>query len=135
MKRFFKRLFLLLVLLITSVSLIACDKPTPDPDPNPDPPVVEVTKFTVTFDSNGGSAVDSVQVEKDRKVTKPADPTREGFEFQYWYVVEGTEYDFATPVVADLVLTAHWTEVEVVVEKLQKKNSRRFGCHRSKFNS
>lgn len=117
MKRFFKRLFLLLVLLITSVSLIACDKPTPDPDPNPDPPVVEVTKFTVTFDSNGGSAVDSVQVEKDRKVTKPADPTREGFEFQYWYVVEGTEYDFATPVVADLVLTAHWTEVEVVVEK------------------
>ena len=36
---------------------------------------------TVTFDSNGGSAVDAQTVDDGGKAVKPADPTRDGYTF------------------------------------------------------
>ncbi len=41
--------------------------------------------YTVTFDSNGGSDVAKQTVTSGEKVNKPADPTREGYEFAGWY--------------------------------------------------
>ena len=69
---------------------------------------------TVTFNSNGGSAVEAQSVVDGELATKPApDPTREGYTFGGWYIDEATlvPFNFSTPIVADVTLYAKWTEV------------------------
>jgi|GEM_PF-3991877 len=65
----------------------------------------------VTFDSNGGSAVQSVNVTDGARIEKPNDPTKPGYSFKGWYR-ENTyhqEWNFSTDVVtADLTLYAKW---------------------------
>ena len=63
---------------------------------------------TVTFDTDGGSAVEPQTVVSGRKAVRPADPVRTGYTFAGWYL-DGEVYDFDTPVTTDLTLTAHWT--------------------------
>ena len=63
---------------------------------------------TVTFDTDGGSAVEPQTVVSGRKAVRPADPVRSGYTFAGWYL-DGEVYDFDTPVTTDLTLTAHWT--------------------------
>lgn len=41
--------------------------------------------YTVSFESNGGSAVESQQVEAGGYATEPEDPTRDGYFFTNWY--------------------------------------------------
>lgn len=41
--------------------------------------------FTVDFDTNGGSRIESVKVEHSEKVSKPEDPVKEGYKFTGWY--------------------------------------------------
>ena len=74
-----------------------------------DAPPVEKT-FTVTFDSNGGSAVASQTVKEGEKAAKPANPTRDGYTFEGWFADEAlkTAYDFNTPVTSDITLYASW---------------------------
>lgn len=66
---------------------------------------------TVTFESNGGSQVTSVQVEDGVAVSKPADPTKTGYAFAGWYSDEDLTkaYDFASPVTGAITLYAKWT--------------------------
>ncbi|TYP71859.1 InlB B-repeat-containing protein [Paenibacillus methanolicus] len=66
---------------------------------------------TVTFESNGGSAVGSRTVAYNASVTAPVAPTREGHMFGGWYADSGltTSYDFAAPVKSDITLYAKWT--------------------------
>ena len=68
-----------------------------------------VPTYTVTFDSADGSAVDSQTVESGKTATKPADPTKEGFTFDGWYL-DGKLFDFSTPIEADITLKAQWTQ-------------------------
>ena len=63
--------------------------------------------YTVTFDSAGGSKVESQTVEYGTKATKPEDPTRKNTEFKNWQL-NGVDFDFDTPVTADITLTANW---------------------------
>ena len=63
--------------------------------------------YTITFDSNGGSEVDAQTVRFGNKAEKPADPTKQGYVFGTW-TMNGTEYDFETPVKADITLVATW---------------------------
>lgn len=62
--------------------------------------------YTVTFQSKGGSEVAS-QIRANTPADQPADPTKEGYTFIGWYNGE-SEWDFETPVTADLTLTAKW---------------------------
>lgn len=62
--------------------------------------------YTVTFQSEGGSEVAS-QIRANTPADQPADPTKEGYTFIGWYNGE-SEWDFETPVTADLTLTAKW---------------------------
>ena len=62
--------------------------------------------YTVTFQSEGGSEVAS-QIRANTPAGRPADPTKEGYTFIGWYNGE-SEWDFETPVTADLTLTAKW---------------------------
>lgn len=67
-------------------------------------------KWTVTFESNGGTLVDSQQVIDNQKATEPANPDYEIREFKGWYEDKGLErkYDFNQPVNEDITLYARW---------------------------
>ncbi len=68
-----------------------------------------VTKFwTVSFDSNGGSAVASQRVRNGNTAYEPKDPTRSGYWFVGWYTKYGKAYDFDTPVTGNITLYARW---------------------------
>lgn len=67
-------------------------------------------QYSVTFNSNGGTTVDSATVTPDTAVTKPTDPIKTGYTFSGWYTTEvlDTVYDFTTNVTADITLYAKW---------------------------
>ena len=65
------------------------------------------TEFTVSFDSNGGSTVTDQKV-LNAPAVKPADPTKDGYDFAGWYLVD-TLYAFDTNVTENITLTAKWT--------------------------
>jgi len=66
-------------------------------------------KYTVTFDSKGGSTVKSQTVVEGNKVTKPTEPTRSGYTFAGW-TLNGSNYDFNSTVTGNITLVAKWTE-------------------------
>ena len=72
-----------------------------------------VTTYTVTFDSNGGSAVTAQSIEAGQKATKPADPTKDGYDFKGW-TLNGSAYDFNTAVNGNITLVATWEQQQVV---------------------
>jgi len=76
----------------------------------PDDIPVDPTYHTVSFDSDGGSSVDSQEVEEGDLATRPANPTRSHYTFAGWYL-DGVPYDFSAPVTEDIELVAHWTPV------------------------
>ena len=69
-------------------------------------------QYTVTFDSRGGSKVPSQRVEKGETATKPADPTRDGFEFLGWYDENGVRWFFDQEITEDTTLYAAWKSVQ-----------------------
>ena len=68
----------------------------------------------VSFNTGEGSKVDFQTTAANGSVTKPADPTREGYTFAGWYTDAACTkaYDFATAVTSDLTLYAKWTKNE-----------------------
>ena len=67
--------------------------------------------WRVAFDVQGGSYVAPRYVAKNKMVSEPAAPTRDGYTFLDWYTAEGEKWDFAKDVVtADMTLYAKWTK-------------------------
>ena len=68
----------------------------------------DLDEHTLTFETNGGSAIDPVTVRHGNAVAKPADPTKDKYTFIGWYVdPEFTaKYDFATVLEADKTIYA-----------------------------
>ena len=62
----------------------------------------------MTFDADNGTDPTQVTVANGETVTRPEDPTKEGFTFLGWYNGEEV-FDFETPITEDITLTAHWT--------------------------
>ncbi len=63
--------------------------------------------YTVNFDSNGGSRVESTTVVSGEKLTPPAAPSKENYVFSGWYTENGI-WDFETAVTGDMTLVAMW---------------------------
>ena len=65
---------------------------------------------TVTFNSDNGAQTKEEKVLRGQKVAKPTDdPTKSGYTFTGWEDANGAgAYDFNTPVIAPLTLTAKW---------------------------
>lgn len=63
--------------------------------------------YTVTFDSNGGTSVDSQIIVPGGKVVKPENPVKSGVGFVEWQL-DGEAYDFDTPVTSDITLVAYY---------------------------
>ena len=94
----FKKLIIIIASIILTLSLVACN----------------IEQFKVTFDSDGGSLVETKEVNKGELLTKPDDPTKLGFDFIYWQL-DNEEYKFDQPVEKDFTLVAKW-EVEVEIK-------------------
>ena len=73
----------------------------------------EPTVYTVTFDYNDGATGNTTaEVEENATVNKPADPTREGYDFLGWYL-DGEAFDFDAAITGDVTLIAKWEKIVV----------------------
>ena len=71
-----KKIYAFILLLFSIFGLTACeDKPS----------IPVVNQFIVIFDSVGGSSVQKQIVDKGNTITKPTDPTKDGYTFEGWY--------------------------------------------------
>ena len=69
----------------------------------------EKAKFKVTFDSDGGSAVQEQTIEKGGFALEPDAPTKAGYTFTGW-TLDGEKFTFSeTPVNDNITLKAAWT--------------------------
>ena len=94
-----RKLFLYIFLLLAMLGLASCSKET----------------YTISFDSNFGTAVESIQVNENELVVEPAAPTREGYTFEGWYIdINFTqEVNFETFIpTKNITLFAKWTKNE-----------------------
>ena len=68
----------------------------------------DLDNHTLTFETNGGSAIDPVTVRHGNAVARPTDPTKDKYTFIGWYVDPefSAEYDFATVLEADKTIYA-----------------------------
>jgi len=67
--------------------------------------------YKITFDSTGGSNVQSQTVAEGKKVSKPKSPTKKGYIFESW-TLNGKEYDFNNVVTNNITLTATWRDAK-----------------------
>ena len=77
--------------------------------------VIEFAKaYTMSFETNGGSAVESQTVCEGDLFYKPSNPKKEGFKFVGWYTDEACtkEYDFKQTASSDIKLYAKWEAEE-----------------------
>lgn len=71
-----------------------------------------ISSHTVTFNTNGGSVVPEQTVTDGATVTKPDDPTKDGYTFDGWYqdATFAAAFDFDTPITTDVTLYAKWKD-------------------------
>lgn len=71
-------------------------------------PTAVATYYTVSFDTDGGTAIADQSVRSGNKAEKPADPTKSGYVFANWYEEDTftTLFDFDSAIVADTTVYA-----------------------------
>lgn len=73
--------------------------------------LVDPKTFVVTFDSNGGSAVQYQVVREGEKATKPNNPTRKGYTFNEWTYNGSPWIFYGYSVTENITLYATWNIV------------------------
>lgn len=76
--------------------------------------------ITITFDSNGGSKVNSITINKGVELTLPEEPTKDGYKFVTWEDKNGVPVYNKVLLDESITLYAKWDEVEEKVEKGKK---------------
>ena len=87
------RKFVYILVILLAFIFIGCDN--------------ESNCYTIVFETNGGTVINGQTIDENEKVTRPADPTKEGYTFSGWYLNDEL-YDFETLVTSNLTLTAKW---------------------------
>lgn len=67
----------------------------------------KINRYTITFDTNGGSEIAPITQDYGTAITAPADPTREGYTFIGW----DTEIPTTMPA-ENITLKAKWKDIE-----------------------
>ncbi len=69
-----------------------------------------VSRYTVKFDTDGGSTIKNAYVTRNSKLTEPTAPTKEGYVFDGWYQDKDftEKYDFESKVTKSFTLYAKW---------------------------
>ncbi|NCA68345.1 MAG: hypothetical protein EOM87_09840, partial [Clostridia bacterium] len=67
-------------------------------------------KVTVSYDTVGGTQIDSVIISRGTTVSAPTAPTKSGYSFAGWYTDPqfNTPFDFTNPLTGDITLYAKW---------------------------
>lgn len=101
-----KKFLMLIMLLLTSLSVVACNNTE-----------VGEVNYTVTFESNGGTDVLPVVITKDnQKISEPS-VSRDGYSLEGWFKESDftTKWKFLVDVVkSDITLYAKWSDSEMV---------------------
>lgn len=101
----------LMALVTIALLLVGCKNDTTS--------FTEPVEYTVTFNTNGSTEVESQTVQSGGTLSIPADtPSREGYEFLGWYSEFDftNPYDFNSPVTSNFILYANW-KVEITPEE------------------
>lgn len=72
----------------------------------------EIQSYIVSFDSNGGSPIESQVIEVGNKIIPPDDPELYSYIFAGWFTDDGTflnEFDFISEINNSITLHAKWT--------------------------
>ena len=67
----------------------------------------EINQYTITFDTNGGSEIDSITQDYGTEITAPDNPTRKGYTFKGW----DKEIPETMPA-ENITITARWKDTE-----------------------
>ena len=97
------------------VRFLSIDTPEIEKDGNAAEPYgEEAKKFTITFNTDGGSTIDDQTVYEGNAIEKPVDPTKEGYTFVRWDL-DGVAYDFSKTLTKNqkdkIELKAIWSEI------------------------
>lgn len=91
------------------------------------------TRYTISFETNGGSEMSSQRVTRNAVAKEPSAPTKDGFDFDGWYTDKElkTKYDFSSKVTKSITLYAKWTEKDnsenQIILTIGKKSAQVFG--------
>ena len=99
-----KKILSFLFILVFAFALVGCNKDNKKDDDS----------ITVTFNTNGGSSIDSVTVtaENAKTFALPANPTKEGYVFEGWFLDDAFTKAFNSLNLDEKTITlyAKWTE-------------------------
>lgn len=115
-----KKLKFILPILMFLLTLFSCQ--ASDPNIEDESPVDNHIYYTVTFDSQGGSSIESQRVMENNPVVRPSNPTFEDHSFLGWYLTpsaqEDTIWNFETGrVTSNFTLYASWLDNSPVEEE------------------
>ena len=108
-----KKFWLILGIIIILIAALILffflqDKEQPHNDIKQDETLSE-EYITISFDTDGGSNIDSIVIKIGDTISKPDTPTKEGYTFKGWYIDE-EEFDFSNPITEEITLKAKWEE-------------------------
>lgn len=105
------KVFLIVLTMVFGLSLLAaCTESGKGNNP-------EETKYIITFETNGGSVIEDLEFTLEGTLTLPENPTKEGCDFEGWYVDATFSTIFSDSYVlsGNLTLYAKWAEKGTVV--------------------
>ncbi len=72
-----------------------------------------INEYTISFENDGGIAIEPITQDYDTTVLEPADPTKEGYRFVGWFSDEALSvpYIFSTMPAEDITVYAKWSAV------------------------
>ena len=86
------------------------DNPIPSTMPSNDSNIKalwKINKYTITFDTTGGSTIESITLDYGSTITKPSDPIRDGYKFIGWDIeIPSTMPSF------NMTIKAKWLDSE-----------------------
>lgn len=73
--------------------------------------------YAITFDTDGGSAIEQIIVKDGETITLPDAPTKDGFRFNGW-LLDGKPFAPSTKISTDIKLIANWIPEDAVTFKV-----------------
>lgn len=103
-----KKFLSIMTMFILIITLVSCNNgceilPPTDVETVP-------TEYTVKFETFGGTNIENQIMVENSKITKPANPTKDGFNFINWFSDKNYNYvwDFNNPISSNITLYAKW---------------------------